>query len=305
MQPQRKGVLGSRRAESAAVAAVADRLSHHKPVIVTGISPGEFITVTPSMFSRLDVDASYQRGETGMVNSIIRTLQSGGKVLDPVTLCERRGDKDDKLWIVDGHQRVCAFQHMKMPFTAMLHKSDDVDSEKTFFVALNAKRSLNANVIVKAWTGPVGEMIRRANENPEHPLYNRINLTQSSNDAKIAASSLVRSLNALTGTNRSSQISVMLSTVDLAIITRKLDRARVEHYLRLLGYVSPSGSMPHLVLRALATVARERWKNDAVIPNKKVIERLRTKQWATACILVEKYFSILLDVVRKAWPVVS
>ena len=288
-----------RRAENPAVAAQAEKQSTHKPVVVSGIGPGELVTVTPAMYKLLDVDPAYQRGETTMVNSIVRALQAGGKVHDPVTLCERKGG--DTLWIVDGWQRVCAFQQMKMSFSAIIHKSDSADSEHQFFIAMNSKRAVAANVIVKAWTGPSGTLMRKVNESPEHPLYNRINFSQAASPTRIAASSLARALMNLMGSSRSGRIEVYLSSLDVAMASKVMTRARIEHFLRLLGHVSPAGAIPSMVIRAIATVALERWHHDVTMPNKRVIERLRTKQWATSVMLMEKYFPILLDVVRKMW----
>lgn len=289
----------STRTDSEALRNAADKKSTHKPLTVTGIGAGELITVTPTMFRLLDVDPTYQRGKTSMVNAIIRAIQAGGKVHDPVTLCTRRGS--ETMWIVDGYQRVCAFQQLKMPFSAMIHKSDSADSEHEFFISMNSKRALSPNVIVKAWTGPSGEMLRRANENPEHPMYNRVNLSQSSNDAKFAASSLARAMTHVIGIARNGRIEQMLSSIDVTF-SKSMNRARAEHFLRLLGRVAPSGAaLPSLVQRAIGEVGRERWQKDTMMPSKKVIERLRVKQWAASVILVEKYFPVLLDTVRKIW----
>lgn len=287
------------RASSQKVADHHDKRASFKPVAVSGISAGEFITVKPAMFSKLDVDPSYQRGETTMVNQIVRALQAGGAVLDPVTLCERRDN--GKYWIVDGYQRVCAFQQLGIPFTAMLHQSDSAEAEKTFFIALNSKRALSANVIVKAWTGPSGSLMRKANESLEHPLYDRINFTQSSNDARMSASSLSRALLTLVASDRAAgRIEKMLSKIDMAM-TSGVKRARVEHFLRLIGRICPKGYVPVAVLRALAITATERWEKDVEMPSAKVIERLRTKNWAADVPLVEKYMPIIVSAVQKIW----
>lgn len=301
------GVGGDRnrkgsRASSASVHASFEKRATHKPVIVEGIGEGKLITVHPSQFKLLDVDPAYQRGATTMVTQIYRALQAGGKVIDPVTLCKRKGT-GDRMWIVDGHQRVCAYQQAAMPFQAMLHESDDVESEKSLFIALNSKRALSANVIVKAWTGPVGNMLRKANESMEHPLYGRINFTQSASDSKIAASSLVRSVLCVIGVDKSGgRVEQNLSRIDMAM-SKPLNKAKVEHFLRLIGRVSPSGTLPALVLRAIGTIADERWDKteNLSLPTNKSIEKMRTKQWGAEVMLVEKYLVVLLENVRKAW----
>ena len=292
----------STRVDSEAVRLASEKKSKYAPVIVEGISDGELVTVTPSMFRLLDVDAAYQRGETQMVNQIVRAIQAGGKILDPVTLCVRKGD--ERMWVVDGHQRVCAFQQTKTPFKAMLHKSSSAEAEHQFFIALNAKRSVTANVIVKAWTGPSGEALRRANESMEHPLYERVNFGPSGNNNKINASSLTVGMQCIVGSKSGGRIDVVLSKVDMGM-SKSFVRARVEHYLRLVGMISPQGCTPALVLRALGDVARERWERDIEMPNRKVIDRMKNKNWAGDVILTAKYYPILLDTVRKMWRATS
>lgn len=287
------------RAKSAAVRELSEKRATHKPVVVEGIGEGKLITVTPAMFKLLDVDPLYQRGETKMVGQIVRALQAGGKVIDPVTLCKRKGG--ETLWIVDGHQRTCAFQDLGLPFQAMLHDSDGVEAEKSLFIALNSRRALSANVIVKAWTGPIGTMLRKATESAEHPLYGRVNFTQASSDSKIAAASLVRGMLSSIGVDRTGgRVEVNLSRLDMAI-SKPTNKAKVEQFLRVVGRACPQGIMPALVLRALGSVAHERWEDDIVIPSNKIVERLRTKQWAAEVVLVEKYLPVLLNTVRKVW----
>lgn len=287
------------RAESKAVHANAEKRSQYKPVIVQGISPGELITVTPKQFDKIDIDPSYQRGETYMVGQIVRALLSGGSVLDPVTLCQRKGS--DTMWVVDGHQRVCAFQQVGKPFTAMLHKSESAEAERQFFIALNAKNSVSANVIVKAWNGPSGAMLRKANESPEHPLYDRINFQAGGNESRLSASAVMHALLAVTGAYTSGRTEVVMARIDLAISSKSMARARAEHFLRLLGMISPKGMLPYLVIRAIAEVARERWDRDVYLPKRSVIERLSNRNWAADTILILKYLSVLVDSIRKIW----
>lgn len=288
------------RIQSEAVRERAESRSTYKPVIVDGISAGELITVTKSMFDKLDVDPQYQRGKTLMVGQIIRAIQAGGSVLDPVTLCQRPGS--ETMWVVDGHQRVCAFQETGTPFKAMLHKSKDANAEHQFFIALNAKRAVSANIIVKAWTGPAGVMLRKANESMEHPLYERVNFGPSGNDRRINASTLVNGMVTITNKGTAAgRVDVLLAKVDMSVTSKTRQRARVEHYLRLIGLISPSGGLPHLVVRALGEVAGERWVKEIEMPNRKIIEKLSKKNWVADTILLQKYYSVLLDTVRKIW----
>ena len=275
-----------------------EKRSRYKPVIVDGIGKGSLITVTPSMFKLLDVDPSYQRGKTTMVNEIIRVLQAGGKVFDPVTLCERRGS--DKLWIVDGYQRVCAFQEMHLPFEAMVHKSDSAECEHDFFIALNSRKAVHANVVVKAWNGPSGALLRKVNEAIEHPLYERLNFSQGSNVSRIGASIIARSLLILCGSERSGHIRVLLSSIDVSM-SKAIVRARIEHFLRLIGRMCEKGALPDIVMRALAMTAVERWEDDVQMPKNKVIERLKAKNWSAEFPLNTKYLPVIVNAIKKIW----
>jgi hypothetical protein len=287
------------RAESENIASAIEKRAQFKPVVVTGIGPGKLVTVKASEFGRLDVDPAYQRGRTNMVNQIVRAIQAGGAVLDPVTLCMR--PDSDRLWIIDGYQRVCAFQQTKTPFQAMLHESDSGEAEHEFFIAMNSKRAVSANVIVKAWTGPSGTLLRKSNESMEHPLYERINFTQSNSDSKFSASTLVTGLKSVVGADRTGgRVEVHLSRLDMAM-QKRMNVARAEHYLRLIGKVCDRGSLPAMVVRALGIVASERWTDDVTMPPLKVIERLRAKNWAADVVLVEKYMPVLLEQMRKVW----
>lgn len=296
-----KGLRKSTRVLSEAVAAASEKRSLAKPIAVKGISQGQLVQIAVKEFGKLDVDPGYQRGRTTMVNQIVRALQAGGLVLDPVTLCIRKGSKDGKLWIVDGYQRVCAFQTLKLPFMAMVHHSDAVEAEAEFFISLNSRRNVSANVIVKAWAGPISEVLVKVNGDFLHPLYNRINFEQSSNKNRFAASTLVKGLLHVTGSDSSMSINLQLSRLDTAIKVPLL-KARCEHLLRIIGQVTkPATTLPAIVVRALAVVARERWEDDVYIPQQRVIGRLFAKSWANDVILTEKYFVILTDTIRKIW----
>ena len=115
-----------------------------------------------------------------------------------------------------------------------------------------------------------------------------------------AKRALVRALLAVVGNEGSGRIEVSLSKLDNAM-AKSMQKARVEHYLRLIGKVCPSGTLPALVLRAIGSVAHEQWEHEVKMPSVKTIERLRLKQWAASVVLLEKYQPVLIDIVRKMW----
>lgn len=292
-----------KRSGSAKVAAAVERRSLTAPIVVQGISRGTLTTIEPPDFAKLDIDASYQRGETQMVGEIVRALQSGGQIFDPVTLCRRPWDGNkNKLWIIDGHQRVCAAQELRVPIPAIVHESSSLDSEKVFFLALNARRGVSADNIVKSWTGPAGDLVARANTDPDHPLFGRIHFQQGQNKGKVSASTAARgALTAATGSVRSGTILRILARLDTSMCQRA-DRARAEHFLRLLGYVFPSGSVPSLAALAIGIVANQRWAKEFEPPSTKTIQKLRLIKWGQEVpSLSKKFLPVLVELARKAW----
>lgn len=287
------------RITSEAVRKHSEKRSLTKPLVVTGIGRGELVTVTPEMYGQLDVDPAYQRGETSMVAEIVRALQAGGVSLDPVTLCWRK-DNPRKWWIVDGWQRSCAHMQLGMPIQAMLHPSEGVGAEAEFFAVLNNRRAVQANVIVKGWPGPSAALLREVNDDPEHPLHTRLNFTQGANESRIASSTLVRALLCAVGVNKSpGRIHALLSRLDTAMEASARNVQKLQGFLELLGRAYPKGTPPAILMRALATVASERWEGGVKMPSDKTIEKLRERQWKT--VLLEQYMSVLVDEVKKVW----
>lgn len=296
-------VRRSTRVLSAPVRAAAEARTNRAPLVVQGISLGRLITIKPSAFDRLDVDPSYQRGETGMVGDLIRVLQAGGQVLDPVSLCRRPWQDPDKMWIVDGYQRVCAFQQLQVPFQAILYDSDSLDAEKKFFVSLNSRKAVSADLIVKSWVGPSGAMIRAADANPAHPLCGRIHMQQGTNRAKIGGTILARGmLAAATGLEPNGSAQRVLARLDHAISEKAANKARAEHFMRLFPAVLTDKVPSVFVVIALAHVAYDRWKIEIAPPKTSVIEKLRVIRWDQEVpALTKKYQPVLAELVKRAW----
>lgn len=130
----------------------------------TGFRFVEQVEITPSNYGMLDVDAGYQRGQTNLVQAIEAALRQGGSMPGAPILCRRPWSPKDanRLYIVDGFQRVAAAQRAGVSFLALVYESDSIDSEKKAFVILNDKRALEPGLIVKDWTG-------RASSSPRSP----------------------------------------------------------------------------------------------------------------------------------------
>lgn len=293
----------STRVSSDSVRGAAEARAVRAPLVVQGISLGRLITVRPNQFSKLDVDPSYQRGETAMVADLIRVLQAGGQVLDPVSLCRRTWGDTDKMWIVDGYQRVCAFQQLQTAFQAILYDSDSLDAEKKFFVSLNSRKAVSADLIVKSWVGASGDLIRAANDNPSHPIFGLVHMQQGSNRAKIGGTVLARGLlAAATGMEPSGPAQKVLARLDHALADRG-NRARAEHMLRMIPMVFTEKSPSVFVVTALAHVAFDRWKGgDVFMPKTSVLDRIRVIRWDQEVpALTKKYQPVLAELVKRAW----
>lgn len=292
------------KATSAAIAGMADKARKFSILSVTGISRGKLSRIEPPDFGKLDVDASYQRGETGLVSQIVTALQRGGAVLDPVTLCRRTSwdGKSQKLWVIDGHQRVCAFQQLGIGFEAMIHESESLEAERVFFLSLNTRHAMSANLMVKSWPGRSGKMLVEANANPSHPLYQRLGMEQSDNKSRLGAMVLVRgTFKASTNLKPNGRATEILSRLDVAL-NEPEKRARAEHFIRFIGHVCPKGKMHFNVIEAYGAVAFERWGEEIELPSKKIIDRLKIINWQMELPdLDRKYLPVMEGIVKRWW----
>jgi hypothetical protein len=292
------------RALSERVAAAAEKRAMRAPLTVVGISPGKLQTIPPSRFAKLDVDPSYQRGHTVMIFELVRVLQAGGKILDPVTLCKRPWANDgDKLWIIDGHQRVCAFQQLGFPFEAMIHDSENVEAEKNFFLSLNKRHTVGGDVIVKSWTGPSAQMLIEANANPDHPLYDRVHFGQGAARSQLSAALIIRgTAAAATGSGYSGQIQRQLSKLDYAI-RENARKYLAEHYLRMFGMIYAHGTISSFVAIRLGLVAFQRWAQQSRdFPSMAVIEKLRAVDWQQEVPhFNSKFAPVVTNIIQDIW----
>jgi hypothetical protein len=226
--PAKKIPRKDTRALSEKVRIASEARAMNAPLVVAGIGAGKLQTI------RLDVDPRYQRGQTSMVRELVRVIQAGGKILDPVTLCRRPWENGgQQLWIIDGHQRVCAFQELTLPFEAMIHDSESVEAEKAFFLSLNQRRSVSGDTIVKSWTGPSSKMLGAVHDDPAHPLYQRVHFGQGAARTLLGAATIIRgAASAATGIAHSGSIQKQLAKLDFAVTENEERRYLVEQYFR-------------------------------------------------------------------------
>jgi hypothetical protein len=292
----------NKKSTSEAVRQQADKARKHTVLTVSGIGVGKLVHIEPRDFKRLDVDPSYQRGETKMVSTLVTVLQRGGKILDPVTVCERSWDRHGKLWIIDGHQRVCAFQQLGMGFTAMLHSSSSLEAERSFFIASNARKAVSPNLMVKSWAGGSGKMVVAANETPSHPLYNRLGLEQGGSMSRIGSMIAARGCYiAATGHKPFGSAADLLSRLDVACgVPGK--KAKAEAYLRVLGQLVPKGRVNVNVAEALAQCCHEKWEEGISYPSQRSVTKLASLNWQIEVpILVRKYVPVIQGIINRWW----
>lgn len=291
------------RANSVGVKERADRVRQWHPVIVTGVSFKERRLISPQNYGMIDVDPSYQRGKTTEVPAIVAALQAGGIIPDTVDLAERAwGPRDGKLWIMDGLQRVCALQELNMPFSANVHVTESLAAERSFFLAMNNRRSLNSNTQVRAWDGPVTALLLALNSQEDSSLRGRIEFQLNGGD-RISAAVLVRGIERLlSGKRGNGDIQKILSRCDKSLTTSG-EKLMATMYCRLVNAVFPKGYAPTLPALSLAEVGRERWlKGKVELPTKGVVNRLVAINWRTALPgQSQQYLDFANSIVRRYW----
>lgn len=264
-------------------------------------------TISTAQFKRLSVDESYQRVRVNeMVNSIIHALTSGGQVPDPVAVAVR---PDDTWWLVDGQQRFYAHLETDTPMLANFYEVEDIDAERSLFIALNRRASIRPHVTVKSWAGVSAQLIREANEDEESPLKDKINFGSNASrvlDASVLAKGL---LTATTNLWSQGQIERVLSRADSALKDNEAAMARAKTYLKLVGQVwgrdERTGRKRLLPVLALAMVAYRRWtaKGYATLPSTAVLNKLRRANWESVSTTHSvQYLPLYERFVETRWP---
>lgn len=268
------------------MAATVARNRSWTPLCSTGFHFVANLIIQPHEYGKLDVDPIYQRGRTTSVPEILAALQSGGKVTDPVCLAQRpwQPESKGKYFIVDGFQRACALQECNMPIEAKLYSSDSIEDECIEFIIRNNRRLLTNNIQVKAWRGPVNDLLTCLNGKKDCPAWGRLDFMHSGGD-KLSSATLARGIDRLlNGARVNMDIRKILSRCDNALTTNSA-KVKATYYVYLIATIFPKYArlLPSM---AFAEVARKRWeKFDGPVPpfpSKGAITRLSKINWATA-----------------------
>ncbi len=303
--PLLRGRIGTRAntsATSATIRASAMKRRIDMPVIVKGVGPRKAVTITKSMYSRIDVDPTYQRDVVPTeVNDLILALSSGGAVVDPVTLVSRSWASDGKLYVVDGLQRATAYMHLDLPFEADVHEVESIEAERQLFIAMNSRKAVTPNKIVMSWSGPSAALLRAVNAQPDHPMFGRVQW--GGGGERIGAVILCRGMIAASSSLKEmGDVRSVLSRLDYTI-TQPAAKARAALFLRLVGIVFPRSYAPLLPVVALGRVAYERWNGrDPELPPPAILSRLSRINWPVIVpSYAGKFTSIVVDKIKSVW----
>lgn len=252
----------NRLSESQAVFNSAVQKRKMMPVTVRGVQLAKTITIIPPKdFDKLNIDETYQRLKiTDEINTLVTVLKSGGQVPDPIDVAQR---PDKTWWILDGQQRYWAHHETGTPLRALIHHVEDMDAEKQLFLVLNARRAVQARVMIKSWPGASGTLMHRLNADAKSPLFNLIDFGGNTN-WPLDAPTLIRAFLALTtgmasGGNMSTQLLPRLD----AELKKTGMIAWCEDFARLIAAVfdmsKGKGRVRILPVTALARVARRKY----------------------------------------------
>jgi hypothetical protein len=300
----RKGPGGRKLAESDEVRKVHLGRRLAQPLVLTGFGPGKFKVLTLKEMDELQL-GPYQRLKIGnWVNVLIHVLMAGGEIPQPITVSQR---PDGSRYIVDGQQRYWACVEAKHPCPAMIYEvgGDFLRVEEMAFIILNHNKAVRSNYIVHAWPGEVGDLIRKAGESPQSPLFNRVMFGSNNKSRVVEASVLTRSICFLLSEGEvHGSIHAALGTADTLLRLRPQGRRMAEAFFQLLGNVFVKGRCYHHVVAAFAVAARRRWDTfaDPHQPTAKELASLRRVNWRTAAPSAEvKYRSMLVELILNRW----
>ena len=291
--------------ESDAIREVARRRSVGQPLIIVteeGVRFEGVRTVNQGSFKRIGIEERYQRVKlTAFVNELIHVLKAGGKVLDPVSVAVR---PDDTWWLVDGQQRFYAHLECDLPMLAAFYRVADFEAERTLFIALNRKVSVNAATMVKAWAGPSAAAVREAHDKPGGPLEGRVNFGRHAGRTFDASIVIKGMLGASAGLFGNGAIERLLTRTDAAMQTNQAAAERAEAFLRLIAQVFPGPRARVLPIIALGMVAYRRWTagGHPTMPDGMALRRLRQTNWdAIAQVHARRFFPVFEQWIEARW----
>lgn len=275
-----------------------------KPLVLTGLPKPQLRTFGVVELDRLQIDERYQRIRvTTWVNTLTHVLLQGGDFPSPIVVSKR---PDGSLYIVDGQQRWWAAGEAKRPLPAYVYElgADFIEAERKLFTILNHQKSVRSNTIVHAWVGEIGDLIRKSDTTPDHPMFGKINLGNNASRpfaAAVLVRALVATLGAAPGMLGIHELCGMADT----LLARPEARERADGALRLLAAVFGTARASRLhvhIALAFGKIIASRWADGVAMPPAGVLERLRRVNWTTIVPTAEKkYESVLLGEIGRLW----
>jgi hypothetical protein len=177
----------------------------------------------------------YQREEiTSEVGDLADVLRRGGAT-EPIHAVSRAWETKygkQKIWIVDGQQRMWASIDANCDLTVMVHSVESPEEERGLFEAMNSRVKLNANLRVFNHGGAASKLLIADNEDQASPLFQRIAFG-TCRHTKISATTLVVALGIVSGST-SQQAMKLLPNLD-----RRLEKGSepFKSFLRAVGLV--------------------------------------------------------------------
>jgi hypothetical protein len=234
--------------ESAAVLRASQARRVRQVVIVEGITAPESLSIMPSEFHRLHLDDRYQRQpREHLINDLITVLKNGGEIYSPITVCQRLGE-EDRLYVVDGQQRMWAHMRCSIPIPARVHKSTGWQAEAMLFQVLNTTDAMSANARIKSYQGRAAAKLRTLSEIPGQPYYNQIDFAQGGFRPFGALILLRAMLGGACGAKGTGSVLQILPRLDLVLENDPSALARLDLLLALIPQCFPVGGKNRLMV---------------------------------------------------------
>jgi hypothetical protein len=229
-----------------------------KRLMVSELEPTREIRILPKDYGRLALDPRYQRQDIAAWHNDLRDALKRGTKTPAIAVAVREwheeGMPTGMLWVVDGQQRMWAHVDLDLPIVAKEYHTSSLEEEKRLFVVLNHKVPIGPNHTVKAHPGISAKFLAEINENPSHPLCNRIQFQDGGTKARYGAASLV-GLVCVTLVGKGAGVIANLISMD-RLLERPTTSRMVSDLLASMA-LSFSSKASHEMLRAWGLVARQ------------------------------------------------
>lgn len=249
------------------------------PLVFKNSREPERIVVDEKALANLVIDPRVQREEVKpLVNDLIVALQSGGAVLQPLTLGRR---VDGTLSVLDGQQRLWAHIHCNKTIRADVWPVENIEEERLAHIILNTKRGQNPNHLAYVYPGQAGEFLRGIIDKPTHPLHNNTNCGKNPK-RPYAASVLAKCLlTFLTGGTACVGIQTTMARLDTCFKTDGCAKRAGQFFDLLTLLNTPRQKLRPLPGVGIALIARKRWEKAVVFPPAKVSTAIQKINWNT------------------------